>query len=299
MCVALPSVGFIGLGIMGLPMVRHLCNAGYPVRVYNRTPSKMTPAESYGAYAMPSPRQVAERSDILITMLTGPAAVDAVMNGADGALASPKKGLVWLQMSTLDLASTLHFAELAESRSLSFVDCPVTGSKKQVEAAELILLAGGASEPLQYVRPLLERFGKTIIEAGPVGAGTALKLAVNLIVAQLTTALAESVQLAEASGVDPALLFKVLKAAPALNCGYFTVKEASLLQREFTPAFALENMSKDVRFMLAQAAAQGIDLPVTQAVGKLLERAEAEGLGEQDVSAVLLALHKAPKPNRE
>jgi len=176
MCVALPSIGFIGLGNMGLPMVRNLCDAGYQVTVYNRTPSKMEIAKAFGAYVGASPRALGERTDILITMLTNSAAVRAVTQGPDGALAHPKKGLVWIQMSTLDVDSTLTFAKEAESRGVTFVDCPVTGSKEQAEAAELILLAGADPQALTYVRPVLERLGKTIVEAGPVGAGTKLKL---------------------------------------------------------------------------------------------------------------------------
>jgi 3-hydroxyisobutyrate dehydrogenase len=287
MCVALPSIGFLGLGIMGLPMARHLCDAGYPVTVYNRTPSKMDAAKAFGAYVGASPRAIAERADILITMLTNPAAVRAVIDGPDGALAHPKKGLVWIQMSTLDVDSTMAFAKQAESRGVTFVDCPVTGSKKQVEAAELILLAGAQPEALKYVRPVLERLGKTIVEAGPIGAGTTLKLCMNLIVAQMTTALAEAITLAGAGGIDPALIFQVLRASPALSCGYFAIKEPAFLKPDFSPAFSLDNMAKDVGFMLKEASVRGIHLPVTEAVQKLMEKTRARGLGEKDLSAIL------------
>jgi 3-hydroxyisobutyrate dehydrogenase len=291
MCTALPSIGFIGLGIMGLPMVRHLCDAGYQVSVYNRTASKMELAKGFGAYAAPSPKHLGERSDVLITMLTNPEAVRAVMDGPEGFLAHPKKGLVWIQMSTIDMESTQSFATLAEDRGVIFVDCPVTGSKKQVEAAELILLAGAEKEALQYVRPILSRLGKTIIEAGVVGNGTALKLCMNLIVAQMTTALAEAVSLAESTEINPALIFQVLRASPALNCGYFAIKEQALLKRDFSPAFSLDNMAKDVAFMVHEAAHRGIKLPVIEAVQTLLQKARAEGHGSQDLSALFLAIN--------
>jgi len=292
MCIALPSVGFIGLGIMGMPMARHLCDAGYSVSVYNRTAAKMETARSFGAYAVPSPKHLGERSDVLITMLTNPDAVRAVMEGPEGVMAHPKKGLVWIQMSTLDIESTRAFARQAAEKGIIFVDCPVTGSKKQVEAAELILLAGGEKEALSYVRPILSRLGKTIIDAGPVGNGTALKLCMNLIVAQMTTALAEAVALAESTGIDPALIFQALRSSPALNCGYFAIKETALLKRDFSAAFSIDNLAKDVGFMLREAAARGIHLPVTGAVETLLEKARTEGHGSQDVSAVLLLLRR-------
>src|ERR1017187_6080950 len=225
MCVALPSIGFLGLGIMGLPMARHLCDAGYHVTVFNRTDARTAQAQAFGAFAGTSPRHLAERCDILITMLTNPEAVRAVMEGPEGAWSHPKKGLVWIQMSTLDVESTLTLALEAARRGIVYVDAPVTGSKKQVESTELILLVGSLPEALAYVRPVLSRFGKTIMEAGPVGAGTALKLCMNLIVAQMTTALAESVALGEATGVRPEHIFDVLRSSPALDCGYFRIKE--------------------------------------------------------------------------
>ena len=290
MCVALPSIGFIGLGIMGLPMARHLCDAGYPVTVYNRTSSRAEQAAGFGAQVGTSPRQVAERCDILITMLTNPEAVRAVMEGPDGAFAHPKKGLVWIQMSTLDVQATQAFAQEAVRKGITYVDAPVTGSKKQVEAAELILLVGADREAPAFVRPVLLQFGKTILEAGPVGAGTSLKLCMNLIVAQMTTALAEAVTLARSENINPALIFQALRASPALNCGYYTIKESAFLKPDFSPAFSLDNMAKDVGFMLKEAAARGVQLPVTEAVQKLLEKTRGAGHGAEDLSVIVKAL---------
>jgi 3-hydroxyisobutyrate dehydrogenase len=290
MCTALPSIGFIGLGIMGLPMARHLCDAGYQVTVYNRTAAKTEAAKHFGASAGASPRALAERVDVLITMLTNPEAVRAVLEGPDGVFAKPKKGLVWIQMSTLDIRSTQALAEQAKQHGITFVDCPVSGSKKQVEAAELILLPGGPKEALDYVRPILGRFGKTIIEAGGVGAGTALKLCLNLIVTQMTTALAESVAFAQKAGINPALIFQSLHASPALNCGYFAIKEPALLKKEFAPAFSLDNMAKDVGFMLQEASSRGLTLPITQAVGALLQKTQVAGHGKEDLTVIFKTL---------
>jgi 3-hydroxyisobutyrate dehydrogenase-like beta-hydroxyacid dehydrogenase len=294
MCVALPSIGFIGLGIMGMPMAQHLCDAGYSVTVYNRTAAKSEQAKSFGAYVGDSPRKLGERVDILITMLTTPAAVRSVIEGDNGALANPKSGLVWIQMSTLDIQSTKALAQYADSRGVIFVDCPVSGSKKPAEAADLVLLAGAASEPLAYVTPILKRFGKTIVHAGEIGMGTALKLAANLIVAQMTTALAESVAFSRATGLEPAKIFELIAASSSIRCGYFAVKKDPLLKNEFPPAFSLENMAKDVRFIDEESKARGMTLPVTRAVREMLEKAVAENLGQEDVSAVAKVITRAP-----
>ncbi len=289
---ALRPVGFIGLGIMGLPMARHLAEAGYPLTVFNRTREKAEAAQRFHAKVAASPREAAEGKRYLVTMLTNPEAIRAVMEGPKGFLAADTPGLTWIQMSTVDIDSTLEFAKAARRKGWDYIDCPVTGSKKQVEAAQLILEAGAEIEALKRARPLLTCMGKTLIHAGPVGAGTTLKLCMNLIVAQMTTALAESAALAEVAGLDPARIFEVLRQSTALDCGYFRIKEDAILKKDFEPAFSLDNMLKDVRFIRKEAAKRQQPLPVTDGVLQLLERASREGLGNQDVSAVYLALSR-------
>lgn len=286
----LPPVGFIGLGIMGLPMARHIAEAGFPVKVYNRTASKAKAAAEFGAQATASPREAATGVRTLITMVTDPKALRDVMQGAKGCLSSPAPRLTWVQMSTIDVDSTREFARKAQENGWRYLDCPVVGSKKQVEAAELILLAGGEESVIKELRPVLYRVGKTIVHAGAIGSGTALKLCMNLIVAQMTTALAESIRLAEVAGVDRQKIFEVLHHSPALDCGYFRIKEEALMKRDFTPAFSLANMLKDVRFMTQEASKRATRLPVTEAVLKLLEAAAEDGHAAKDLSAIYLAL---------
>ena len=286
----LRPVGFIGLGIMGFPMARHLVKAGYPLTVFNRTKEKAEAAKSFGAKVATTPREAAEGKRYLITMLTNPEAIRSIMDGPQAILAANAPDLTWIQMSTVDIDSTHEFAQEAKRKGWKYIDCPVTGSKKQVEAAEIILEAGSEPEVLEQARPLLTCMGKTLVHAGPIGAGTTLKLCMNLIVAQMTTALAESVALAEAAQLDPARIFDVLRQSTALDCGYFRMKEEALLKKDFQPAFSLANLLKDVRFILKEAAKRQQPLPVTEGVLHLLEEASREGLGSQDVSAVYLAL---------
>jgi 3-hydroxyisobutyrate dehydrogenase/glyoxylate/succinic semialdehyde reductase len=134
--------------------------------------------------------------------------------------------------------------------------------------------------------------GKTVVHAGPIGAGSALKLCVNLIVAQMTTALAEALCLGEATGVRPTDIFEVLRSSPALDCGYFRIKEQAILKQDFSPAFSLANMLKDVRFMTQEASKHGTSLPVTDAVKQLLELASREGYADKDLMAVCRVLSK-------
>lgn len=285
-----PSVGVVGLGIMGSAMAKNLIKAGYPVTVHNRAPAKAQALAGQGAQIAETPKRLAELSEIVFLMVTDPAAVWAVARGPQGVLAEPGQNKILIQSSTLDLQTTLQLGQESAKAGYRFLDCPVTGSKKQVEAAELILEAGGEKDVLESVRPVLMSVGKHIVHAGPVGAGTALKLCMNLIVAQMTTGLCEAVVLAQTLGINPESIFDVLEHSPALNCLYYRIKKEPLLSGSYPPAFSLANMLKDVRFMNQESKAKGKTLPVNQAVQALMEKALSAGLGEEDLTTIAKSL---------
>jgi 3-hydroxyisobutyrate dehydrogenase len=285
-----PTVGVIGLGIMGMAMAKNLQKAGFSVVVTNRGKARRDEAEKGGLTVLNSAREVAEKSTHIIVIVTDPKAVQAVMDGEQGLLSAKGAGKTVIQMSTIDGKSTQTFAAQTVARGMNFLDCPVTGSKKQVEEASLILLAGGESAVLESCRSILLAVGKTIVHAGDIGKGTALKLCMNLIVSQMTTALCESVALAKIQELDVEKIFEVLKNSPALNCGYFNIKESGLLEENFSAAFSLDNMLKDVRFMEQTAKESRLSLPVTQAVRFLMEAGVTEGLGSEDLTSLVKIL---------
>jgi 3-hydroxyisobutyrate dehydrogenase-like beta-hydroxyacid dehydrogenase len=286
-------VGVAGLGIMGMAMAQNAKKAGYDVIVTNRSQAKRRQAAEAGLRVAATPRELAEVADTLLIMVTGPAAVKEILTAKDGVLGAQVKGKSLLQMSTIDEPSTLEFAKLAADRGMKFLDCPVTGSQAQAAQAQLILLAGGELSLIEEHRALLLSVGKTIVHAGGLGQGTQLKLCMNLIVAQMTTALCESVALARAQGLDPQKIFEVIRNSPAINCGYYQIKEQALIQENFKAAFSLSNMLKDVRFMDAAAQNKKLDLPVTKAVRALMENAVAKGLGDEDLMSVVKVLRSA------
>ncbi len=283
-------VGVIGLGIMGMAIAKNAKTAGFSVTVTNRSAVRREAAQKEALNVVGTPREVAESSDVIIVMVTDPKAVRSVLQGPDGVLAAAVKGKTLLQMSTIDEASTAEFAQMAEKSGMSFLDSPVAGSKKQVEAAELILLVGGDSAVIDRWSTLYDAIGKAVVHAGGIGKGTALKLCMNLIVAQMTTALCESVALANAQQLDPAKIFEVIRHSPALNCGYFQIKQKALLEQDFSPAFSLENMLKDVRFMDLAAKGKRLNIPVTQAVKFVMEAAVAAGNGQKDLTSISTVL---------
>jgi 3-hydroxyisobutyrate dehydrogenase-like beta-hydroxyacid dehydrogenase len=287
------KVGVAGLGIMGMAMALNARKAGFDVVVTNRSNNKRKEAADAGLRVVSTPRELADACNVIIVMVTDSDAVSAVLTGESGLFSTSVEGKTLIQMSTIDEASTLMFAKLASQNQMKFLDCPVTGSKAQVTQAQLILLAGGDKSVLDENRDLLMSMGKTIVHAGDIGKGTALKLCMNLIVAQMTTALCESVALARAQGLDPRNVFEVIRNSPAINCGYFQIKEKALLEENFAPAFSLANMLKDVRFIDAAAQQRKLALPVTKAVRVFMEDALSQQLGDEDLISVVKILKPA------
>ena len=285
-------IGVIGLGIMGSAMAHNLLKAGFDVWVYNRTSAKSQALKEAGAKVAQSPRTLAEAVSIISIIVTNPKALWDILTGPEGLLACPGAGRIILQDSTIDLTSTKDIAEACHKAGYRFLDAPVTGSKKQVEAGELIFEIGGAAEVLKEAQPALEAMGKKIVLVGDIGAGTALKLCMNLIVAQMTSGLAEAVTLAKALKIDPVHIFEVLKESTALNCAYFQIKKEPLLSFKYPPAFSLANMLKDLGFMNRAAAQAGLKLPITTAVEQLMKQAAEAGFAESDLSSIAEILQR-------
>lgn len=282
-----PRIGFIGLGIMGRAMAMNLHRAGFRVTVHNRTRQRTAEFADLGCEVASTPRALAKACDVVITMVSDPAAMDAVLEGPEGVLGALSGGSALINMSTVSPAYTSALEKKCWTIGAAFLDCPVSGSKPAAESGKLVILAGGEKTAVEKYSPILRAMGRAVVYAGPAPAGTALKLCVNLIVAQLTTALAESAALAEAQGLAPDLVFQTLKENPALNCAYFDLKKDNILKKEYPPAFPLKHMLKDARFMLAEAAAKRLDLPVTAAAAELMGRAERSGYGDKDLSVIL------------
>ena len=275
---------------MGRAMASNLLKAGFQVSVYNRTRQRTAEFADLGCEIAVTPRALAKRADTVITMVSDNAAMDAVMEGPEGVLSAFAGGNTLINMSTLSPDYTSALARKCYTAGVGFLDCPVSGSKGAAEKGELVILAGGEKPLVEKFTPVLKAMGKAVVYAGAAPAGTALKLCVNLVIAQLTTALAESAALAEAQGIAPALIFEAIDQNPAMNCGYFSLKKNNILNKDFTPAFPLKHMLKDARFMLVEAARRKLQLPVTAAVETLLAKSYNSGYGEKDLSVILANL---------
>ena len=287
-----PRVGFLGLGTMGTPMASNLVKAGFPLVVWNRTASKVEPLLRLGAKAGESPAHVAAEVDVVITMVSQPQDVEAVVLGPDGVLEGLKAGSVLMDMSTVSPATSRKLAGAVTTKRAEFLDAPVVGSKGPATEGALVILIGGLPTTLERCRPVLAAMGKTIIHAGGVGMGSALKLATNLMLAHLAAGFSEGLLLVQRAGLDPKRYLDVLEAS-TFRSPWYQTKGVGMAKRDFSPHFALKHMSKDLRLMRELADDVRTLLPITRAIEQLFAQSEAAGNAELDYSAILAHVESA------
>ena len=280
-----PRVGLIGLGLMGSPMAANFLKAGFPLTVWNRTAEKALKLAKLGATAAKSPADAAAKTDILLTIVSDPPALEEVLWGEQGALSALKSGSVLIDSSTVSPALARRIAKACAEKSVAFLDAPVTGGTWGAEKGELVFMMGGEKETFERVRPVLEAVGKHFFLLGPNGAGQTVKLAMNLILALEVEALAEGLELVTSSGVDGAKLIEVLQSsmgrAPVLD-----VKAPVMLKRDFAPSFPLRLMHKDIRLAMELAKENGLELPAGAAAYKAYSAVKAAAKSDVDYAAI-------------
>jgi 3-hydroxyisobutyrate dehydrogenase-like beta-hydroxyacid dehydrogenase len=281
------AVGILGTGRMGSAMAVAVANAGLPLHLYNRSPDSATAlAGRLGAIAWPTPAALAEHVDVAISMVADGAAVEALHAGPDGIPAGIRAGSVVVDMSTV-LPSTIRTLEPAvRGRGAGILDAPVSGSVGLAEAGQLTVMVGGSADDLERARPALEAIGARIFHLGPLGTGSAMKLAVNTVVFALNGGLAEALVLAERAGIDRSVAYDVLEVS-AVGAPFVGYKRAAFVEPESTPtAFSLELTEKDLRLIAELATGVGLSLPQASTNLALVRAAEATQGSAADLSAV-------------
>ncbi|WP_460438841.1 NAD(P)-dependent oxidoreductase [Amycolatopsis stemonae] len=278
------SIAFLGTGIMGAPMAANIAKAGLDVRVWNRTRAKAEPLADVATVA-DSAAEAADGADVLVTMLAdGPAVAEAFE------AASPASGTLWLQMSTVGLDWTDRLAAAAEKAGAVFVDAPVLGTRQPAEQAQLQVLASGPEEARPKATPVFDAVAVKTQWLGPAGQGSRLKLVLNAWVLALTNGTAESLGLARALGIDPALFLETIKGG-GLDVGYAHVKGGAMLSGEFPAAFPAGLAAKDARLVVA-AAGDDVDVAGARAALAHLEAAVEAGHGDEDMAVLYRAVLK-------
>jgi 3-hydroxyisobutyrate dehydrogenase len=279
-------VALIGLGLMGSGMARRLLAAGFPLSVYNRGREKSRALASEGAYAAESPFEAASRADVVVSMVADDTASRVVWLGSEGALAGAPPGSVLVESSTVTVGWIEELAREAAARGLELLDAPVTGSKPQAAAGELTFLVGGSASALEVARPVLAAMSKTVLHVGSTGRGALLKLVNNFMCGVQAAALAEAVALIEGSGLDRDKALQVLTAG-APGSPLVKTLAGRMIARDYSPNFVLRLLAKDLRYAFTEGRRHGVPLGTVAAALQVLERAEAEGHGDQDFSALV------------
>jgi 2-hydroxy-3-oxopropionate reductase len=284
-----PSIGFIGLGIMGQPMVRNLLRAGYRVVVRDVIAAPVEALVAEGAESGGSPRDVAERTDVLITMLPDSPEVEAVYAGVDGALEVARPGWLAIDMSSISPRVAREMAERAAAAGAAMLDAPVSGGDKGAIAGTLSIMVGGSAADFERALPVLQAMGKTIVHVGPSGAGQVAKVCNQVVVAVVIEAVSEALVLGAKAGVDPARIADVLQGGLAAT-KVLEMRRDNILGGRFDPGFRIRLHLKDLKNALDLAREAGVVLPATAEVEQLMQRARIAGRGEYDHSGLVTVL---------
>jgi 3-hydroxyisobutyrate dehydrogenase len=286
-----PRVGFVGLGIMGLPMARNALKAGFPVTVTNRTLEKADALKAEGATVAKSPREVAQRSDIVVTMVTNAPDVEAVAFGTDGIADGAHPGLLWIDMSSISPVASRAFAERAGEKGIAALDAPVSGGQVGAIEARLSIMVGGEAADVERARPLFEALGKTIVHIGGHGAGQACKLANQISVAINNLGVSEALVFAAAMGIDLERTRQVI-AGGAGSSWAMQNYAPKMLAGDFKPGFLVDHQQKDLRNVLDAAFSSHVSLPGTSLAHALYTALQASGGGRDGNHAVLKVIEQ-------
>lgn len=286
------TVALLGLGTMGLGMARNLLKAGFPLAVYNRTAEKAAPLAGEGAIVARSPADAAKKADVVVSMLSDDDASRAAWLGDGGALAAMRSGAIAIECSTVSPEWVEELHGKAQARGVALLDAPVTGSRVQAEAGQLIFLTGGDAEVVERARPVLQAMSKDILQLGPVGSGTQLKLINNFLCGVQVASLAEALTWIERNGLDREAALQFLKTGNPGSPLLSGISER-MTKRTYEVNFLLKLMAKDLRYARAAAAKYNVPLATAETSEALFERAQEQGHAEQDMSAVVEVLRAA------
>jgi len=270
------KIGFVGLGMMGLPMARNLVEDGYSVNVFDLNEATVNAAKDFGATSSDSAADTATLSDIVITMVPDSEHVEAVIAGADGILEGLKPGSVVIDMSTIDPEMGKKMANLIEAKGSNFVDAPVTGGVGGAEAGILSILVGGNAEVFERALPVLNVLGGDVSHMGPVGSGHTTKIANQLIGVATLAGMAEAFVLAKKSGLNMQAFFDAVKNGAGRSWALETLGP-KILDGDFTPGFMVKHMQKDLRLAGQLAAETGTALPTSTLIAQLYRSVQADG----------------------
>lgn len=278
-------IGFLGLGTMGEPIANNLRKAGHDITVWNRTRSKADHIVSKGGKLARTPRECAAGRDLVFTCVSDEKALDAVLDGPEGALAGLGRGDTLVDLSTAGTRSARSVASRAAARGAAFVASPVLGSKPAAEQAQLVLVVGGPAAAREKARPALHAVSSRIIELEDPVQAALVKLCVNAVGGAMIAGFGEALALGASGGVPISTIVEVLQAS-SFHSPLFLMKGELVERRDWASRFAIALAEKDQRLAQEAAAEQGAKVPINEAVRRLLAEAVESGRGGKDIAAV-------------
>ena len=284
-----PSLGLIGLGIMGRPMARNLLAAGYSLVVHDVDRAGVDALVAEGAAAGTSPRGVAEATDVLITMLPDSPQVREVYLGPDGAFEALRPGWLAIDMSSISPSTARDLAAQAAAGGAEMLDAPVSGGDKGAIAGTLSIMVGGTEAAYARALPILSAMGKTIVHVGPAGAGQVVKVCNQVVVGVVIEAVSEALVLGAKAGVDPAKIADVLQGGLAAT-KVLELRRENMLTGHFDPGFRIRLHRKDLKNAMELGAEVEVALPAAALVEQLMRAAAAAGRADYDHSGLLTVL---------
>jgi 3-hydroxyisobutyrate dehydrogenase len=287
----LPSIGFIGAGVMGRSMIGHLLKAGHPMRIHTRTRAKAEPLLAAGAVWADTPAEVAKGADVVISIVSMPADVRAVWLGPVGALRMMKKGSVGIDMTTSSPALAAEIHEAGKARGVVTLDAPVTGGDVGAREARLSILVGGPRETFERVKPIFAKLGTNVVHFGGAGAGQRCKLCNQIVIAGNMIGMVEGLYYAKKAGLDPALVLEGIGKGAAGSWS-LTNLGPRILRGDLEPGFMIEHFIKDMELALEECRRLGIHLRGLELVHRFYRALKEHGHERKGTQALILALEK-------
>lgn len=284
-------IGWVGTGVMGSPMCGHLIGAGYSATVYNRTLQKTEALAAKGAKVAGSPREVAEASDVIFTIVGHPRDVREVVLGDQGTLSGANSGAILVDMTTSEPALAVEIFEKAKAQGVASIDAPVSGGDVGAKEARLSIMIGGEADAVESVRPLFEAMGKTIVHQGNAGAGQHAKMVNQVLIASNMIGVCEALLYGYKAGLD---LETVLKSVSGGAAGSWSLSNLAprMIADNFEPGFFVEHFLKDMGIALGEARRMNLAMPGLALAEQLYQAVAAQGFSRKGTQALLLALAK-------
>jgi 2-hydroxy-3-oxopropionate reductase len=288
------KIGFIGLGIMGKPMAKNLLKAGYSLTVYDIVPERMEDVVNAGAKAGSSSKEVAEKSEIVITMLPNSPDVKEAVLGKNGVLEGAKPGIILIDMSSIAPMASKEVAEKAKEKGVIVLDAPVSGGEPKAIEGTLAIMVGGPQETFDEVEDILSVMGASVTRVGEIGSGNMTKLANQIIVALNIAAMSEAMVLAAKAGVNAEKVFQAIRGGLA-GSTVLDAKMPLVLEGNFKPGFRIELHIKDLANALDTAHEVGVPVPLSGAVMEVMQALKVDGKGADDHGGIIQFYEKLAK----